>query len=70
MKKNMGNVDMIVRLALAVIMVASYFLFNLTDLIGLIVILIAIILVITAFTKICPLYYIFRTDTLKKENKE
>jgi hypothetical protein len=67
MKKNMGNVDMIVRLILAALLVISYFVFNLTDLPGLIVILIAIILVITAVTKVCPLYYILRTDTLKKE---
>jgi membrane protein YdbS with pleckstrin-like domain len=70
MKKNMGNVDMIVRLALAVIMIACYFVFNLKDLLGLIVILITILLVVTAFLRVCPLYYVFRTDTLKKENKE
>lgn len=70
MKKNIGNVDMTVRLILAALLVISYFLFNLKDLTGLIVILLAIVLIITAFTRVCPLYYIFRTDTLKKENKE
>lgn len=70
MKKNIGNVDMIVRLAFAVILVACYFVFNLKDLLGLIVILITAMLVITAFTKVCPLYYVLRTDTLKKEDKE
>ncbi len=70
MKKNIGNVDMIVRLALAVIMIACYFVFNLKDLLGLIVILITVLLVVTAFVRVCPLYYVFRTDTLKKENKE
>ncbi|MCI0522247.1 MAG: DUF2892 domain-containing protein [Bacteroidales bacterium] len=70
MKKNIGNVDMIVRLALAVILIACYFVFNLKDLLGLIVILITALLVITAFAKVCPLYYVLRTDTLKKEDKE
>jgi hypothetical protein len=28
------------------------------------------LLVVTAFVRVCPLYYVFRTDTLKKENKE
>ncbi|MCU0376953.1 MAG: DUF2892 domain-containing protein [Bacteroidales bacterium] len=70
MKKNIGNVDMIVRLALAIIAIACYFVFNLTDLLGLIVILVTALLVVTAFTRVCPLYYVLRTDTLKKENKE
>ena len=61
---------MIVRLALAVILIACYFVFNLTDLVGLIAILVTALLVITAFTRICPLYYVLKTDTLKKENKE
>lgn len=61
---------MIVRLALAVILAACYFVFNLTDLAGLIAILVTVMLTVTAFTRVCPLYYIFRTDTLKKENKE
>lgn len=70
MKKNVGNVDMVVRLVLAAFLILSYFLFNLKDLTGLIAILVAILLVVTAFTRVCPLYYVFRTDTLKKENKE
>jgi len=69
MKKNIGNVDMAVRLVLAALLILSYFLFNLKDLTGLIAIIVAIILVVTAFTRICPLYYVFRTDTLKKEDK-
>lgn len=70
MKKNIGNVDMVVRLVLASLLILSYFLFNLKDLTGLLVIIIAILLVITAFTRVCPLYYILRTDTLKKEDKQ
>jgi hypothetical protein len=70
MKKNIGNVDMVIRLIFAAFLILSYFLFNLKDLTGLLVIIISIVLIITAFTRVCPLYYIFKTDTLKKENKE
>jgi len=70
MKKNMGKTDMTVRFVLAAVLLLCYFIFNLKDLLGIIVILLAIILVITAFTRTCPLYYIFRTDTLDKEKKE
>jgi hypothetical protein len=70
MKKNIGNTDMAIRLVFAAILFLCYFLFNLKDFTGLIVIIIAILLALTAFTRVCPLYYIFRTDTLKKEEKK
>ena len=69
MKKNIGNADMIIRLILAVILILLYFIFNLKDLAGLLSIIVAALLVITAFTRVCPLYTLFKTDTLKKEDK-
>jgi len=66
MKKNIGKTDMIVRLVLAAILVILYFI-GVGKLLGLIFIILAIILVITALTRTCPLYYIFRTDTLDKK---
>lgn len=70
MKQNVGKTDMIVRLVFAAVLLLCYFIFNIKDLTGIIVILLAIILVVTALTRTCPLYYIFRTDTLDKEKKE
>jgi len=68
MKKNMGKTDVIVRLVLAALAVILYFIVNKG--LGLILIIVAIVLVITAFARTCPLYYIFRTDTLEEEKKE
>jgi hypothetical protein len=68
MKKNVGKTDMIVRLVLAALAVILYFVVNKG--LGIILIILAIILVVTALTRTCPLYYIFRTDTLDKEKKE
>ena len=70
MKKNVGKTDMIVRLVFAAVLLLSYFIFNIKDLTGIIVILLAVVLVVTALTQTCPLYYIFRADTLDKEKKE
>ena len=64
MKKNIGKTDMTVRLALAALLVILYFFVG--KITGLIFIIIAIILAVTALTRTCPLYYIFRTDTLDK----
>jgi len=66
MKKNIGKTDMIVRLVLAAIFVILYFI-GVGKLLGLIFIILAIILVLTALTQTCPLWYIFRTDTLEKK---
>jgi hypothetical protein len=59
---------MIVRLVLAALAVILYFVVNKG--IGIILIILAIILVVTAFTRTCPIWYIFRADTLDKEKKE
>jgi hypothetical protein len=66
MKKTIGKTDMIVRLVLAAILVILYFI-CVSKLLGLIFILVAIILVLTGLTRTCPLWYIFRTDTLEKK---
>jgi hypothetical protein len=69
MKKNVGKTDMIVRLVLAALALILYFVINNKGL-GIILIILAIILVVTAFTRTCPIWYLFRTDTLEKEKKE
>lgn len=66
MKKNIGKTDMIVRLVLAAVLVILYFI-GVGKFLGLIFILLAIILVATALTQTCPIWYIFRTDTLDKK---
>jgi len=66
MKKNIGKTDMIVRLVLAALLLIIYFI-GVGKLFGLILIILAIILALTAVTRTCPLYYIFRIDTLDKK---
>jgi len=66
MKKNVGKTDMTVRLILAALLVIIYFI-GVGKVLGLILIILAIILAGTALTRTCPLYYIFRIDTLKKK---
>jgi len=65
MTKNIGKTDMIVRLVLAAVLVILYFFVG--RITGLIFIILAIILALTAVARTCPLYYIFRTDTLDKK---
>jgi len=66
MKKNIGKTDMIVRLVLAALFIIVYFI-GVGKLLGIILIILAIILTLTALARTCPLYYIFRIDTLDKK---
>jgi len=66
MKNNVGKTDMIVRLVLAAVLVLLYFVLS-NKLIGLISIILAIILAVTAVTRTCPLWYIFRVNTGEKK---
>jgi len=68
MKKNVGKTDMIVRLVLAALALILYFIVNKG--LGIVLIILAIFLVVTALTRTCPLYYLFRTDTIEKDKKE
>ncbi len=67
MKKNIGKTDMIIRLALAAVLVILYFFVG--KVAGLVFIALAIVLAVTAFTKTCPLYCALKTNTFSKEEK-
>ena len=69
MKQNVGKTDMIVRLVLAALAVILYFIVD-NKLMGIVLLILAIVLVVTALTRTCPIWYIFRADTLEKEKKE
>jgi len=66
MKNNVGKTDMIIRLVLAAVFVALYFLLN-NKVLGLVSIILAIVMVVTALTRSCPLWYIFRVNTQEKK---
>jgi hypothetical protein len=67
MKKNIGKTDMTVRLVVAALLVILYFFVG--KILGLVFVVLAIILAATALTGVCPIYYIFRTDTLDKKTE-
>ena len=67
MKKNMGNLDRVIRFVLAVTVLVLY----LTDLISgtaaIILGILAVIFVVTSFVGFCPLYVPFNLSTKTKE---
>jgi len=68
MKPNMGTTDKIIRIVIAAVIAALYFL---TDLIpgtlGIILLVLAAVFVLTSLVSFCPLYLPFGINTGKKE---
>ncbi len=66
MEKNVGTVDRVIRIALAVIALVLYLTRAVTGTMALLVMAIAIILVLTSIISYCPLYRPFNINTKKK----
>jgi fatty acid desaturase len=69
MKKNMGFTDKIVRIVVALIIAALYYMDVLTGTLGLVLLVLAGVFVLTSVFSICPLYLPFglRTNASDKE---
>ncbi len=67
MKKNMGTIDRIIRVLIAVAIAVLYFTDQITGLAAIILGIIAIVFVLTSIFAFCPLYVPFGLSTRKKE---
>lgn len=70
MKKNMGLIDRIIRVVIAVIIAILYFTGQITGTAGIILGILAIIFLLTSFVSYCPLYSPFHIATFKKPKEE
>ncbi|MFQ5419199.1 MAG: DUF2892 domain-containing protein [Anaerolineae bacterium] len=66
MQKNMGSVDRIVRIVLALVFAALIFTGTVSGVWAIILGILAVIFVATSFLSFCPLYLPFKLSTLKK----
>ncbi len=66
MKKNMGTVDRVIRVLLAVVVLILYLTGNITGLAAVVLGVIAVIFVVTSIIGFCPLYVPFKISTIKK----
>jgi len=67
MKKNMGSVDRIIRILVAVVITILYFTHQIGGTTAIILGLLAVIFVATSFMSFCPLYYPFGISTRKNQ---
>lgn len=66
-KKNMGVIDRVIRVALAVIFAYLYFSGTLTGALGIILLVLGVVFVLTSLVSFCPLYLPFGLSTRQKE---
>ncbi len=69
MKANMGNIDKLIRILVAVVIGVLYFTGLISGTLAIVLMIFAIVFIITSFLGFCPLYLPFGISTLKKDKK-
>ncbi|HMT35660.1 MAG TPA: DUF2892 domain-containing protein, partial [Chitinophagaceae bacterium] len=67
MKNNMGTLDKVVRIVIALVIAGLYFAEKISGTTAIILLSLAIIFIITSFLSFCPLYLPFGISTRKKD---
>ncbi len=67
MKKNMGNLDRIIRIIAAIIFSALYFTGTVTGTFGTILLVLGAVFLATSLISFCPLYTLFGVNTCEKK---
>ncbi|MCB0477763.1 MAG: DUF2892 domain-containing protein [Crocinitomicaceae bacterium] len=67
MKKNMGSVDRIVRILIALVIGVLYFMEVIEGTLGIVLVVLAAIFLLTSFISFCPLYLPFGIKTCKSK---
>jgi len=67
--KNMGNIDRIIRVVIAIIIAVLYFMGIISGTAAIVLLILAGIFILTSIISICPLYLPFGIKTCKVEKK-
>jgi Protein of unknown function (DUF2892) len=67
MKPNMGTIDKVVRILVALVIAGLYFANQITGTAAIILLVLAGVFILTSFMSFCPLYLPFGISTRKKD---
>ena len=70
MKKNMGNADRVIRIAVAIVFGLLYFTDTVTGTWAIVLIMFASIFVLTSVIGFCPVYSLLGANTCSRSNKD
>ena len=65
MKKNMGNLDRVVRIVLALVVIGLYLTDIINGTLAIVLLIFGAVLILTSMVSTCPLYLPFGISTLK-----
>jgi hypothetical protein len=65
MKKNMGTIDRVIRIVIAVVIAVLFFTGQITGSLGIILLVLASIFLLTSLVNFCPLYTLVGIKTCK-----
>ncbi|MBV5314707.1 MAG: DUF2892 domain-containing protein [Prolixibacteraceae bacterium] len=68
MKQNMGTIDKVIRILIAVVFAILFFAKVITGILGIILLVLAGVFVVTSLISFCPLYWPFGINTGGKKN--
>ena len=66
MKKNMGNLDRVLRIIVALAIVALYFTHLISGMVAIVGLGLSVVFILTSFIGVCPLYLPFGISTEEK----
>ena len=67
MKKNVGTIDKVIRILIAVVIAILFFTNIIAGLLGIVLIAFGVILLLTTVISFCPIYWPFGLSTNKKK---
>jgi hypothetical protein len=67
MKKNMGTIDKVIRIMIAVVIAILFFTNVIFGILGIVLLALAVIFLLTSLISFCPLYWPFGINTGKKK---
>lgn len=67
MKKNMGTIDKVIRILIAVVVLILYFANVISGTLAIILLALSVVFIVTSFISFCPLYLPLGLSTRKKE---
>lgn len=67
MKKNIGTIDRIARVVVALVIIGLYFAGQVTGLVATILLIFAVVFIATSAVSFCPLYLPFKMSTKKED---
>lgn len=67
MKKNMGTIDKVVRILIAIVIIVLYFVNVISGTLAIVLLILSAIFILTSLISFCPLYLPFGINTGKKK---